>query len=119
MIIVVTGGRTFGIKKKLDETLNRYFGQAMMIVHGGAPGADMLAGVWAQSLFVPCLKVPANWALQGRAAGPIRNREMLIMAVKIAKVMKTYAKVIAFEGGKGTANCIATAEELGIEVERV
>ena len=53
------------------------------------------------------LKVfPADWNKHGRAAGPIRNRDMA-----------EYADcLVAFEGGRGTQNMIKTAKELGLKV---
>lgn len=46
-------------------------------IHGGAPGADTIAGEIAQWLAVRVRSFQAEWSKYGRAAGPIRNRYML------------------------------------------
>src|SRR5689334_18184632 len=48
-----------------------------VVIQGAARGADTLARLAAMNLGVRCDSYPAQWAKYGRAAGPIRNREML------------------------------------------
>ena len=55
------------------------------------------------------LAYPANWKKHGRAAGPIRNKQMLEEAKPDL--------VIAFPGGAGTANMVKQAREAGVKVE--
>ena len=50
---------------------------------------------------------PADWKRHGRAAGPIRNGEMLKDRPDL---------VVAFPGGKGTANMVTQATNAGIEI---
>ncbi len=45
---------------------------------GGARGADRLARVWAQLGGIEVETHPAQWERDGKAAGPIRNRAMLV-----------------------------------------
>ena len=80
------------------------------IIEGGARGADSLAKTWALMNGVKCVTVPANWALHGTRAGPIRN----------ARMLHEFSPdlVVAFPGGKGTANMIQIAEQAGIPVSR-
>ncbi|MGR9384899.1 SLOG family protein [Rhizobium leguminosarum] len=80
------------------------------VIHGGCRGADEGAGDWAKSEHIPVVVCPANWKKHGKAAGPIRNREML----------ETHKPdyVIALPGGKGTANMISLAEASGVPVIR-
>jgi hypothetical protein len=80
------------------------------VIEGGARGADFLGGCWADMHKVKRVTVPADWATHGNAAGPIRNRRML-----------TDFKpdlVVAFPGGKGTADMIRQAEAAGVKVLR-
>lgn len=51
--------------------------QPTLVIHGAARGADTLAGVAARELSIPVQVFPALWDKHGRAAGPIRNRQML------------------------------------------
>jgi hypothetical protein len=46
------------------------------IVSGAAKGVDTLGERWASENGVAIKRFPANWAEHGKAAGPIRNREM-------------------------------------------
>lgn len=54
---------------------------------------------------------PADWGSLGKAAGPIRNSLMLTEA--------NPSLVIAFPGGKGTADMISKARAAGVKVIEV
>lgn len=54
----------------------------------------------------------ADWERHGKSAGPIRNREMLTVRFGVDIL-------VAFPGGKGTADCVAQARALGIKVLEV
>jgi hypothetical protein len=69
----------------------------------------------------------ALWHMQGKAAGPIRNGVML-RGEQDPRVKETDDNwmdkyeadlLIAFPGGKGTADCVRQARELGIPVLEV
>lgn len=81
------------------------------IVHGGARGADEDAGRWAESEGIKSVAVPADWKKHGKAAGPIRNRRMLID--------HSPDIVVALPGGRGTADMIRASEEFGVPVVRI
>ena len=114
MRVVVTGGRSYANRDVVAEELWALYENdpsEFIVAHGGAKGADMLADDWCDLVGVEKLVYPANWAVHGRAAGPIRNRKML-------EEFRP-AIVLAFPGGRGTANCVRTARELGILVKEV
>ena len=48
----------------------------IVIVSGGASGADAIGERYAQENGFRLEKYPADWKKYGRAAGPIRNRQM-------------------------------------------
>lgn len=84
------------------------------IIHGACQdrrgrlkGADGFADDWAVVNWCPVLEYPADWDAHGRAAGPIRNREML-------KSKPDF--VLAFEGGRGTKDMVGAARKVGIQV---
>jgi hypothetical protein len=108
MKILVCGGRDYNNKEHLYHVLDKanYDGD-IEICHGGANGADNLAEKWATDRQVNVTVFPANWAL-GRVAGPIRNQKML----------ETFKPdmVIAFPGGRGTADMIRKARKAGVPV---
>jgi len=112
MKILITGGRNYADRQRLFDELDfvAWVYQCTKLIHGGASGADRLASEWAKLRGVPVVACPADWRRHGRAAGPIRNREMLAMGVGL---------VVAFSGGKGTADCVKAAKEMSIEVREV
>lgn len=79
----------------------------LTIIHGKAEGADDLADQWAVVNWVPIEEHPADWDKHGKAAGPIRNQEMLATGIDY---------VIAFPGGRGTAHMKKIAEKAGVPV---
>lgn len=110
MRVLVCGGRDLEDYKYVERILNSYhfFYGFSCLIHGGAYGADNLAGVWAQQHEIPMEVYPADWKQHGKAAGPIRNKQMLDEGKPDI--------VIAFPGGKGTANMVDQAHNAGIEV---
>jgi alpha-beta hydrolase superfamily lysophospholipase len=114
--IVVTGARDLHPKHRRDirRALERWaFNQRpqdVTVIHGGAEGADRMAGVIAHELGLKVDVHYADWKTHGKAAGPIRNREMLEEEPDV---------VLAFPGPRsvGTRNCIAQARQRGLLVE--
>jgi hypothetical protein len=103
MRVIVCGGRSFDDYEALERELDRLHERHRftLVIHGAAQGADTFAGKWAASRKIEVVKVPAQWKRYGnRAAGPIRNAEMLT---------KAPGMVIAFRGGKGTADMVRKA----------
>jgi len=47
------------------------------LIHGAAKGADVMAGDWASSFGIPVEEYSADWDAYGKAAGPVRNQQML------------------------------------------
>jgi hypothetical protein len=107
MKILVCGGRYYNNANFMNATLNG-FGHISEIIEGGASGADSLANIYADLHGIPVNQFKADWKKHGRAAGPIRNKQMLEESHPDL--------VVAFEGGKGTANMINQARSLGVTV---
>lgn len=78
------------------------------LIHGGARGADEGAADWGRSEGIKVTGYAANWRKHGKSAGPIRNQKMLDEGKPDI--------VIAFPGGKGTADMLRRAEAAGIPV---
>lgn len=79
------------------------------IIHGGAHGADRIAGQEARRLGLVVIEYPADWGQHGRAAGVIRNKQMLVHGKP--------DRVIAFSQipvTKGTADMVDRARKAGI-----
>jgi len=109
MKLLVCGGRDFGEQDYVNSFLDGINDDeaVTMLIHGGAAGADSLAGWWAQSRGIHTAVVSAMWSTHGPKAGPLRNRAMLILEPKL---------VVAFPGGRGTASMVALARNAGIAV---
>lgn len=107
--VIITGGRDYSDYVMFEEVMNVI--NPSIIVQGGATGADQLAREWADIKELECITYDADWNKNGKAAGPIRNRQML--------KDNPDAIVIAFPGGKGTANCIKEAIALNMIVLEV
>lgn len=50
------------------------------VVCGGANGVDLIGKQWGASRGIPVKDFPPDWKQFGRAAGPIRNRQMATYA---------------------------------------
>ena len=114
MKILVCGDRFWtgidSIKKELDQ----YPRNAIMI-HGACKGADSLAGYVANRLgFKNIQEYPADWKQFGKAAGPIRNREMLKQNPDLVLAFHKH-----IEDSKGTKYMLAIAEKAGIETKLI
>ena len=74
--ILICGDRNYKDWVKVQEYLNT-ISRTTVIIHGGARGADSLAGNLATSLKMKVIKFPADWDKYGKAAGVLRNQQML------------------------------------------
>lgn len=108
--IVVTGGRSYSNDTLLFKILSSFNIECLYV--GDATGADELAIKYANSCNIPTRVFKADWVKYGKAAGPIRNYEMLDAAGEMAIV-------VAFLGGLGTKNCCSQAHNRRMIVLRV
>lgn len=116
--VIVTGSRhwtdTQAIWDKLDWAATNYWVDprgGMIIVHGDAPGTDVIAGEWTRLPWKRAIEEPhpADWDKYGKAAGPRRNQEMVDLGAELC---------LAFPLGesRGTRDCMRRAEAAGIPV---
>lgn len=123
MRLLVCGGRHFAdvpaLWKFLDEFAKALPEPGIRLVIDGASddvtgpyvGADYWANQWALARNIPRERFHAKWDSYGRAAGPIRNAEMIERCKPDC--------VIAFPGHRGTANMIYLTKHAGIKVVEV
>lgn len=128
--VLVCGGRDFGLVEEeyywiishLDRLASERWPRLppdeygnwlpdVRIVTGGAKGVDQVAIDWAVVNWVYFTEYPAKWDLLGQAAGPIRNQEMLDQEKPNV--------VVAFPGGKGTANMVKLAKKAGVPIIQI
>jgi hypothetical protein len=117
MRVLICGGRDFQDYLHFASALRAaqaIYGQVSVVIHGAAKGADHCAHLWATSAgnkHIEEIKFPAEWKKHGRAAGPIRNQQMIDEGKPDL--------VIAFPGGRGTEDMLFRSQKAGIEVMKV
>ena len=110
MIIAVIGSRNF-LNYELLESILDSLPKASQFVSGGAKGADKLAELYAEKNQIPVVIFKPDWQKYGKAAGVIRNREIIEAAEML----------VAFWDGesKGTASSLAFAKKKGMPIHTV
>lgn len=112
--ILVTGSRTWTDREAIKHELQRYArgNQGVRVVHGGAHGADKIAGQvamelgWAVKTYVP------DWLKYKRGAGLIRNTEMLAAELSNIRIVLAFPKGEA----RGTKDMIKKCRAAGLRV---
>lgn len=107
--ILVCGSRLWKDLEPIRLVLSQHNPADTVVIHGAARGADRIAGMLASIQGFRVESYPADWDRYGRAAGMIRNRQMLDTGIDT---------VYAFPIGesRGTWGCINEARRRGIEV---
>jgi hypothetical protein len=106
MKLIIAGGRRYQFTADDVRRLNDLLGQVDEVITGGSSGADECGEHWARSFGIPVRRFSAAWRTHGRAAGPIRNRDMA-----------EYADAVAlFPGGRGTASMHREAILAGLRI---
>lgn len=105
--IAIVGSRTYS--ERLDIFCQKFFDEIsrssnIMIVSGGAKGADSMAELLAENYQLPFVKFPAQWDVHGKSAGFKRN----------AQIAEFSDMCVAFWDmkSKGTANTISLFQKL-------
>lgn len=113
--VIVAGSRSFSdygvLGKELDKLFaenDEFVGKEIKIISGMARGADTLAIDYADKRKLTKILFPANWKRYPRAAGFLRNEDMLLLATHL----------VAFWDGdsSGTRHMIEIAKGKGIPV---
>lgn len=89
-----------------------------VVIEGGAPGADTAAAEWHRAFYGhrpdQHEQYPADWEKHGKAAGPIRNQQMLDEGKPdIVFAFKNEFGVRSWPRG-GTEDMVARAKAAGI-----
>ncbi len=111
--VLIAGGRGFSdyalLCKRVEKCIAGIDGH-IEFVSGGAKGADSLGERFAIEHGFPVVVMKADWKKYGKAAGIVRNRQMLEYICLEDPI------VVAFWDGKshGTKNTIDTASKMGI-----
>ena len=110
MRIVVTGGRNFADPEAVSRALSAVHRKhgIDILIQGGANGADRLCAEWAWDRGIPVGTYNADWKAFGKGAGHIRNQQMIDEGKPDL--------VVAFPGGRGTADMVGRARSAGVPV---
>jgi hypothetical protein len=110
MLLLVCGDRNWNNRPAIWDALRSYPADTV-VIHGACRGADSIAGEEARRLGYGVREFPAEWSKWGKAAGPIRNRQMLAENPDL---------VIAFHenlaASRGTADTVREARVRDIPV---
>lgn len=114
--ILISGKRDFTDYATFCNILNASLANIddeIIIVEGGAKGADALAKRYAIEQGYRFIEFPADWNGFGRAAGVIRNAEMINFIKD-----KTCKALFFWDGqSRGTGDCLMRAKRAGIKCE--
>lgn len=110
MRVLVCGGRDYTDSQRVHAVMDKLHREAGVdvLIEGGARGADRLGRLWARSAPVRVETYEAEWEEFGKFAGHLRNQRMLDEGRPDL--------VIAFPGGRGTADMVRKARRAGVEV---
>lgn len=115
--LLACGSRKYDDRDTINRVLDAQFakrGRDMLLIIGGAVGADELARQWAVSRKCDHIVRYARWDTEGKAAGPIRNRRMLKL-----KPRMVVAFLVNEEGeNQGTKDMCNIAEAAKVKVKR-
>ena len=113
--VIIAGSRKYTdyskLKQECDKILSNKIQEfEVVIVSGGASGADALGERYATERGLNIEHHPADWNKNGRAAGPIRNAEM----ASVSDALIAFPKL--GEANRGTINMINVAKSKGLLV---
>jgi hypothetical protein len=111
MRVLVCGDRNWTDKQKIKDRLSQ-LPQWAIIVEGEARGADSLARECAEELGMEIEAYPANWKKYGKAAGPVRNQQMLDSGIDLVIAFHPY-----ITSSKGTKDMVRRAKLARIDTE--
>lgn len=108
--VIICGGRYYKDEDFMRQVLTELGSEGTVIVHGGAAGADEMAGRLGLALGFDIEVHPAEWNKFGKTAGFVRNQEMADAGADLC---------IKFPGGRGTDHMVVVAMKAGIRVQVV
>lgn len=109
MRVLICGDRNWDNIEAVDSVISILPSNAV-VIHGACRGADSIAGEVAELYNLKVEEYPADWDEYGRAAGPIRNRQML----KEGKPDVVIAFHEDLSKSKGTKDMVNAAKKAGI-----
>lgn len=118
MKILVTGDREWdnfeAILDALISVLDDYklVPSEIIVIHGDCRGADKMAAYVSEEMGITPIPYPAKWSQYGKAAGAIRNKEMLKDNPEIELALVFHSNL---NESKGTRDMVGLLKKAGIE----
>lgn len=114
MRILITGSRNYRdlamVEEAISDHIRGHDPRSVTIIHGDARGADTLAGTAARYYGLRVETHPADWNQHGKAAGPIRNQQMVNLGADVCLAFPAFPA----GGSRGTWDCVSRAKVAGI-----
>lgn len=112
MKVIIAGGRDI---TPTTTTINDHVEASTFdvteLVCGNARGVDRSAKIWANARNIPVVHFDANWNVDGRASGPLRNKRMAAYGD---------ALILIWDGeSRGSASMKREAEARGLPIYEV
>lgn len=110
MKVIVAGSRTITDYKLVERAIleSGWHEQITEVVCGSARGVDGIGARWARAYSIQVRYFRADWDIYGKAAGPIRNKEMAQYAD---------ALILVWDGqSKGSADMLRKAKAHGLRI---
>lgn len=80
MKVIIAGSRNIEDYALVNQAMDRCGFDVTEVICGMATGVDTLGYRWAQCNNKKIIEMPADWKQYGKAAGPIRNKQMVEIA---------------------------------------
>lgn len=109
MKVIVAGSRNIRLRSELvKEIFELCFKEVEEIVSGTCSGPDLAGERFGEDYGIPIKRFPPDWNKHGKAAGPIRNREMADYAD---------ALLLIWDGkSRGSKNMLSEAKKRGLRI---
>lgn len=105
----MSGDREWDDREAVERAFDRF--KPTHIIEGGCRGLDLMARSVAEARGISVTEVPADWNAYGKAAGPIRNKKMLVE--EHPEMLLAFHN--HFKRSVGTKDCATQAIKFGVE----
>lgn len=120
MRILVTGSRDWTdrdtIYTALNEARGNVYHREVVLVHGGARGADEIAMHYAEAMDWGIEEHRAQWVVYGKRAGIMRNVEMVNAVVAVRHLEPVICLAFIKDHSPGATHCATYAGACGLKV---
>jgi hypothetical protein len=99
------------IYRALGDARDDFSHDQIVLIHGGAVGADLIAARYAEAMDWGIEEYRAKWELYGKRAGIMRNVEMVEAGADVCLAF-------IYRNSRGATHCAGLAERAGIPVRR-